>query len=265
MSADQRRQQVIDCLAKQGFVDLATLTSELGVSESTVRRDLTQLEAEGLVRRTHGGAVMASDRYSTLSFAVRETSEVAEKSAIGRAAAALVNEDETVLIDGGTTTYQVARHLTGRRIQVVTNSLPIANLLGSDNAVELVMVGGFIYPRTGVALGPLTMEMLGSIHANKVYMGCAGITDDAVYNHNSLLAEAQRKMVESADEVVFVVDHTKFGRRALAQIMKLDDVDAVVSDERLDASWQGRLAERGVRLVVATGEESARRVKEEAV
>lgn len=262
MNADERRQRVIEFLAKRGFVDLAALTQELGVSDSTVRRDLTQLETEGLVRRTHGGAVFVSDRFSVLGFAARESTAAAEKAAMGRAAAELVQDDETILLDAGTTTFQVARALVGRRVQVVTNSLPIANLLGSEGKIELIFVGGFIYPRTGAAFGPLTNQMLTNIHVTKVFMGCAGISEDGLYNANALMVEAQHRMIQAADQVIVVADHTKFGKRALAQMMQLEDIDHLVTDDGIDESWRQRLAEHNVNLIVAPLEDSMRRVKE---
>ncbi len=265
MTADERRQRVIEFLAQRGFVELSALMQEVGVSESTVRRDLMQLEAEGIVRRTHGGAVFVSDRFSVLSFAARESAQQQEKTAIGRAAAAIIEDEETVLLDGGTTTFQIARNLAGRRLQVVTNSLPIANLLGSDPAMEVIFVGGYIYPRTGVALGPLTTQMLASVHVNKAFISLAGMNEAGLFNHNVLMVEAERRMMQCADEVIVVADHTKFGKRALAQLGTWDEIDRVVTDEGLDASWQSTLERAGVRLVLAPVEASARRVVEESV
>lgn len=264
MTADERRQHVIEFLAGRGYVDLANLVSELGVSESTVRRDLTQLESEGLVRRTHGGAVFVSDRYSVLSFSAREASAVEEKIAIGRAAAGLVQDGETVLLDGGTTTYQVARHLAGRRVQVVTNSLPIANLLASDAQVELIFIGGYLYPRTGVALGSMAVEMLAKLHANKAFMGSAGVTETGLYNANALMVDAERQMMQCSDELVIVADHTKFGKRALAQLGTWDDVDRLVSDAALDGTWREVLAAHRVELVLGAAEPTPGRLVEES-
>src|SRR5512147_1339390 len=110
MTAEERRQQLSELLARRGFADLSLLVNELGVSESTVRRDLSALEDEGVVRRTHGGAVFVSDRFSALNYAAREETAVAEKEAIGRATAELIQDGQTILLDGGTTTFQVARN-----------------------------------------------------------------------------------------------------------------------------------------------------------
>ncbi|HOQ86994.1 MAG TPA: DeoR/GlpR family DNA-binding transcription regulator [Phycisphaerae bacterium] len=256
MTGDERRQQLSDFLARRGFADLSVLVAELGVSESTIRRDLSQLEEEGIIRRTHGGAVFVSERFGALNYSARESAEVEQKTAIGKAAAELVGEGETILIDGGTTTFQVARHLATRSLQVVTNSLPIANLLSSAPSIELIFVGGYIYPRTGVALGPIARQALASLHFSKVFMGAAGITADGLYNANVLLVEAQEQMMRSADQVIVVADHTKFGRRSLAKMCGWDRIDRVVSDEGLDTKWQEVVRSSGADMILAPLEES---------
>ncbi len=257
MTADERRQQLSEFLAQRGFADLSLLVAELGVSESTVRRDLSQLEEEGIARRTHGGAVFVSDRFSVLNYADRESAAAAEKQAIGQAAARLIRDGETILLDGGTTTFQVARNLLMRSLQVVTNSLPIANLLGSASNIELIVIGGYIYPRTGVALGPIAQQALASLHVNKAFMGVAGITEEGLYNANVLMVEAEQQMMRCADEVILVADHSKFGKRALARLGGWDLIDRVVSDDRLDTKWQEVVRSADADLILAGASEPA--------
>jgi DeoR/GlpR family transcriptional regulator of sugar metabolism len=182
---------------------------------------------------------------------------VAEKQAIGRVAAGLVQDQETILLDGGTTTFQVARHLRTRSLQVVTNSLPIANLLNSAPNIELIFVGGYVYPRTGVALGPLAQQTLESLHVSKAFMGVAGITEEALYNANVLMVEAEQQMMRSADEVIVVADGSKFGRRALARLGGWDMIDRVVSDDGLDAKWHEIVRQAGAEMILARADELA--------
>jgi len=256
MTGDERRQRLSEFLASSGYSDLSLLVSELGVSESTIRRDLSQLEDEGVVRRTHGGAVFVSDRFSALNYAARESTAVVEKQAIGRVAAELIGDDETILLDGGTTTFQVARNLFTRSLQVVTNSLPIVNLLSSAAHIELIFVGGYIYPRTGVALGPLARQTLASLHVGKAIMGVAGITEDLLYNANVLMVETEREMMGSADEVIVVADRTKFGKPALARLGGWDMIDRVVSDDELEPKWQDLVRNAGAEMILASVNES---------
>lgn len=257
MITDERRQRLVELIAERGFVSLAVLVEQLGVSESTVRRDLAQLDEDGLVKRTHGGAVFISDRFSVLNFAARELTAPVEKRAIGRIAAELIGDDEVVLINGGTTTHEVARHLLGRPMRIVTNSLPIANLFSTAPEIELTVVGGYMYPRTGVTMGPAAKKALESVHANKVIMGSAGVTAEGYFNANALMVEIEQQMMRCADEIVMVVDSTKFGRADLARICELGEMNHVICDDGLDARWVEVLREAGVNLTLAPTTESA--------
>ena len=140
---------------------------------------------------------------------------------IARAAAARIRDGDAVLLDGGTTTLEVARLLVGRPLQIVTNSLPIANLFASSRETDLVMLGGYVYPKTGVALGPLTVRMMEDIHVHQTILSVGGITAKGLFNSNLLLVETERQMMRCADEVVVVADHTKIGRQALAFLCEL--------------------------------------------
>ena len=137
--------------------------------------------------------------------------------AIARAASELIEEGDTILLDGGSTTYELAQLLVGRPLQVVTNSLPVANLLTSSDA-DLVMVGGYIHTRTGVSLGPYAIQMLRSLNVRRAVLSVAGVNDEGFYNSNLLLVETEQAMMKAADEVIVVADSTKFGCTSLARL-----------------------------------------------
>ena len=157
----------------------------------------------------------------------RANSQLAEKRLIAQAAAARIRDGDAVLLDGGTTTLEVARLLVGRPLQIVTNSLPIANLFASSRETDLVMLGGYVYPKTGVALGPLTVRMMEDIHVHQTILSVGGITAKGLFNSNLLLVETERQMMRCADEVVVVADHTKIGRQALAFLCELAAIDTL--------------------------------------
>ena len=217
----------------------------LGVSESTIRRDLEALDLAGSIKRTHGGAVYAGEVRSMPAFDERTGTAAAEKRAIGLAAAALLEDGDTVLLDGGTTTLEVARALVGRRVQVVTNSLPIAQLLASSQQTDLILIGGYVYPRTGVALGPLAIATMQTIRVRTAILGAGGIVPEGIYNSNSLLVETERQMMSCGQEVMIVADHTKFGRLALARLCGLEEVDQVVVDSGLSDEDRAMLEQAG--------------------
>ncbi|MFO0909818.1 MAG: DeoR/GlpR family DNA-binding transcription regulator [Isosphaeraceae bacterium] len=251
MLAETRRRVLLDLVARQGFATLDELVRCLGVSESTIRRDLEALDLAGSIKRTHGGAVCSGEVRGMPALEDRAATATAEKQAIGRAMAALIEDGESVLLDGGTTTLEVARALTGRSIQVVTNSLPIAQLLASSPSIDLILIGGYVYPRTGVALGPLAIATMQSIRVRKAILGAGGIVSEGVYNSNLLLVETERQMMSCGQEVVIVADHSKFGRLALTKLCSLDEVHRVVSDAATDEKSRRWLEQSGVRLTLA--------------
>src|SRR5437763_3483191 len=251
MLAETRRRLLVDLVARQGFATLDELVKALAVSESTVRRDLEALDLGGQVKRTHGGAVYSGEVQALPAFEDRAGTATAEKQAIGRAAAALLDDGDTVLLDGGTTTLEVARALLGRPVQIVTNSLPIAHLVASGKEADLILIGGYVYPRTGVALGPLAVAMMQGIRVRKAILGAGGIVAEGIYNSNLLLVETERRMMSCGQEVVIVADHSKFGRLALARLCGLDEVQHVVVDQGLSDEHRGVLEAAGVAIHLA--------------
>ena len=250
---DDRRERVSELLATQGFVSLAELVDVLSVSESTARRDLEALEQQGSIRRTHGGAVYVKDAAGhAYAFQERETTATAEKQAIARAVVELVPDGQTVLLDGGTTCFQVARQLAGRHLSVVTNSLPIASVLSAEMATEVTLIGGYVYPRTGVALGSMAQQQAALVHGSQYVLSCAGVAEDGVYNQNQMMVDMERQMMAAADEVILAVDHTKFGRRAVARLCRLDEVHVIVTDDGVEAETRQWLESLPARLIIAS-------------
>jgi DeoR/GlpR family transcriptional regulator of sugar metabolism len=136
----------------------------------------------------------------------------------------------------------------GRRLQVVTNSLPIAQLLASSQQTDLILIGGYIYPRTGVALGPLAIATMQTIRVRTAILGAGGIVAEGIYNSNSLLVETERQMMSCGQEIMIVADHTKFGRLALARLCGLDEVDQIVVDSALTDHDRSMLEAAGVAI-----------------
>jgi len=248
---EERRQQILDLVQRQGFVALTDLARAIQVSESTIRRDLDYLNDQGLVRRTHGGAIHPGDDATLPALEERSTRQIEEKRQIARAAATRIQDGDAILLDGGTTTLEVARLLVGRPLQIVTNSLPIANLFASNHETDLILLGGFVYPKTGVCLGPFTQRMLPDLHVHQALMSCGGITAKGLFNSNVLLVETERQMMRCADEVVVLADHTKIGRQALAFLCELSAVDTLIVDSGLTAEQRALLDGAEVRLLIA--------------
>jgi len=234
----ERRSRLLDIIRIRGFAALDELVRELGVSESTVRRDLDALEEQGSAKRTHGGVLYSGGMPRLAEFDERQPANWAAKRAIAATAAALIEDGETVLLDGGTTTYEVARLLVGRSLQVVTNSLPVANLFASEARTDLVLLGGYVSPRTGVCLGPYANELLGRLHVTTTVLSAAGISEEGLFNAHLLLAETEQAMLKAASRVMVVADSSKFGRKSLTLVSGLDAIDIFVSDDGLSQRWR---------------------------
>ncbi len=255
LTVQERRQQILELIRAQTFATLDDLTTVLGVSESTVRRDLEALEEEGEAQRIHGGVLYTGKTPKLPHFELRQPMNWAEKKAIARKAVELIQPGDSVLLDGGSTTYEVARLLVGLPVHVVTNSLPVANLFASSPISDLVFLGGSICPRSGVSQGPLANAMIGSLRVRKAILSVAAINEQGFFNNNVLLVETERRMMEVADEVIVVADSSKFGHCSLTHLCPLDAVQVVVSDESLVDAWRARLESVGVRLLVAPVQE----------
>jgi DeoR family fructose operon transcriptional repressor len=261
-TSETRRSKLRDLIQSRGFASLGELAETLQVSESTIRRDLDYLESSGTARRTHGGVFWTGGSDTLRVFETRRDTDWSAKAAIGQLAAALVEDHDTILLDGGSTTYELARHLVGRPLQVVTNSLPVAHLLSSSESIDLVMIGGCVRGRTAVAIGPMADSMLHSINVGKAFLSVAGITDRGYFNSNMMLVESEKAMLSSADRALVVADSSKFGKVSLSRLCGLHEVHTVVTDSNLDSKWKEHLALAGTEVVLAapSGESKASEV-----
>ena len=248
MLLDERRTHILQVIESQGFVSTQQLQEQFKASESTIRRDLEYLDGIGQIRRTRGGAAYVGESLST--FDERRSLAIEQKRRIARAAADLIESGDAVLLDGGTTTLEVARQLGGKTLQVVTNSLPIINLLVNQPQIELMMIGGYLYPKTGVALGQLAVAALQNINVRRLIMSVGGITEKGLFNRNALLVETERQMIEAADEVIVVTDSGKLGHSALAHLCSLDTVNRIVVDAGISTEWKESLEAVGIEVIV---------------
>jgi DeoR family transcriptional regulator, fructose operon transcriptional repressor len=251
MQAEERQLRIAEHLQKVEFAALDELAQQVGVSVSTVRRDLTALEAGGAIRRTHGGARLINPRTDEFTFSARDTHQLAEKEAIGRACAALIQPHQSVIVDAGTTPYHAARYLEDKKPQIITNSLPVANLYASAGPVEVVVSGGVIYPRLGVLVGPLAVETFSKMHADVAIMSGGGITAEGITNSHGLLIEIQQAMIRAVQKVIFCLDHTKFGRQSVSPLCGLEVIDVLVTDSAAPMDLVDQLRARGLEVIIA--------------
>jgi DeoR/GlpR family transcriptional regulator of sugar metabolism len=170
-----------------------------------------------------------------------------EKVRIGKAAAALIENGQTVILGGGSTTVEVARHISDRPLQVITNSIPVAQVFWDSRQVEVTLTGGYMYPRLGIQLGPICERMLHGVAADVLIMGVRGITESGLSDGNSLVVGSIRKMIEVSSKVIIVADHSKFGRASMLHVADLADSDVIVSDTNVPQEFRRMIEKCDVR------------------
>ncbi|MDJ0379045.1 DeoR/GlpR family DNA-binding transcription regulator [Cryobacterium sp. PH31-L1] len=227
-----RQTEIAEILRTHGFQSVNSLAKRFAVTTSTIRRDLERLEAMSLIQRTHGGAVPVAPVESPAP--VADELHIAEKRAIGQAMADRILDGQIVLLDGGTTTLEVARHLTKRRLTVVTNDLRVAVEIAQRRSAHLVFIGGELLPDVYTMWGPASVMQLSNLRVDVAVFGADTVCDDGLYHTSSYEVELKRLMRSIAKEAFFVADSSKFGREALFKVLEVNDFTAGITDNLLD-------------------------------
>lgn len=252
MGFSERKDVILGEIKRRGRVSVPELSSLLGVSQVTVRRDLQRLEREGYVVKTYGGAVSTDRVAFEFSFQKKLQRNVAEKERIGRYAAGLVEEGEAIFLDNGTTTLQIAYNLrTRRNIKVVTNSLCAVYALEPAEGIELILLGGIVRRGWNDLYGPLTEKAIVELHVDKAFVGADGVSPEAGFTAADLrTARPTELVVRSAKKVIVVADHTKIGRVAFVRFASLDDVDMLITSRGIGEEEKVELESRGLKVIV---------------
>ena len=252
LAFNQRKALILEQVRKNEQVAVAELASFLGVSEVTIRRDLLQLEKEGQVIKTYGGAVSTDKVAFEFSFQKKLQRGMAEKERIGHYAAGLVKDGEAIFLDNGTTTLQIANNLkTRRNLKVVTNSLCVVYALEPAEGIELILLGGIVRRGWNDLYGPITEKAIAELHVDKAFVGAEGISIKAGFTTADLrTARPIELVIQSAGEVIVVADHTKIGRAAFARFASFEQVDMLVTSEGIGAAEKDELERRGVEVAV---------------
>ncbi len=247
-----RQRKILDAIRAAGAVTVDELVLLLGVSESTVRRDLDQLSEKGLLSRTHGGAVPPafSTAYES-SYADKKNLCADEKRRIGKFAASCVSDGDTLILDAGSTTFEVARELfEHRRLTILTYDLAIAALTDYHPSTSVFLAGGAVRRGFNVTLGSDTEAFFRNVRVNKAFLGADAIdVTDGLFNATFTEQSIKQLIIKAAQEVILVADRTKFKKTALTKICDLSTINRIVTDKDLCANVENELRERGVDVV----------------
>ncbi len=248
----ERRQRIVDILSDQGAVRVDNLGQQFDVSEMTIRRDLVILEKNGRLERTHGGALAIHYVAGESPYSVKDQANRSLKEVIGRRAAELIEDGETVFINGGSTALQVILHLAYRRgIRVVTNNIAAAMALPEDTELDLILVGGQYRRQSGCTVGDFASRVLGEIMPTRAILGTDGLTVKAgMTSPIQQEAALTRMMLERIrGQVVVVADHKKIGRVASFFTAPISVIDVLITDRKLDDSVFPDFEETGITIV----------------
>jgi DeoR/GlpR family transcriptional regulator of sugar metabolism len=250
----QRLTQILEILEKTGAVEVSALSEIFKVSEVTIRRDLQSLEERGILRRSHGGAVLAHAALVEQPVAVRLDYEVKGKKKIATAAARLISDGSTILLDSGTTTFALARQLNAfRGLTVITNAINIAAELVSKPGVTVLMVGGLVRSASFSCVGPEAEETLGQFRVHQTFLGMGGASLDAGLTNRSVQeVSIKRAMIKAADQVILLVDSSKIGQVVFARVAPISAVDLIITDDGISAEQLEAFREKGVEILVAS-------------
>ncbi len=250
-----RRMKILKKLSLHDQVFVNELSKEFGVSEVTIRNDLEQLESKNLLIRARGGAMSNAQVVSQdLQLGEKHKLHMSEKTKIGKIAVKLIKDFDTVIIDSGTTTLEIVKNLasTLNNVTIISNALNIANQLISNPTINLIIPGGVLRKNSLSLIGPIAEKSFKNLYVDKVFLGVDGFdTKQGISTPNIEEAYLNQIMIDVAREVIVVTDSSKFLRKSLAFICKLDRIDTVITDSGISADDKKRLEDAGVKLIVA--------------
>lgn len=253
-STVERRKKILNMLELNGQVFVHELSEEFGVSEVTIRNDLELFESKGFLIRSRGGA-MIIEKTVGMDFHLSDKDKInySEKIRIGKKAAELVNSGETIILDSGTTTMEIAKNLNSNKsVNVITNALNIANELLKGPNINIIVPGGTLRRNSHSLVGPLAEKSVRNFYVDKVFLGVDGFdTTEGAFTPNIEEASLNQIMIEIAKEVILVADSSKFKRRSLAFICPPQKIDIVITDEKISKEDRNFLQDQNIQLIIA--------------
>lgn len=249
---EERRERILAMLAKQKRVTIAELSKTFNLGEATIRRDLNEMEARGLILRTHGGAIPADNAAEEVAFKVRENRNKDEKERIARFISQIVRNGETLMLDGGSTTLAIVHALkTKNNLVLVTNSPLLANEMVGVNGSQVILTGGELQDKTYVTVGPVAEHTLSQFRADRVIVGMSAMMpDEGFFTVNHYEAEIKRAMIKSGKEVIVAMDSSKVGKITFSFVTDFSHIDKLIIDDGVSPEIIEKIEKQGVEVIV---------------
>ena len=256
MFTEERQIKILELLREQSSIKVNELTNIFKVSESTIRRDLQEMDEKRMLNRTHGGAVSVEKTFFEPSFKEKEDKRYIEKLYIGKTAASMIEDGDTIILDSGTTTLEIAKCIKAKNVTIITNSIDIASELSNRNDIELIVTGGAFRIATRALVGPISEGILKNFKVDKSFIGANGISiEDGITTPNILEAHIKRQMMKSASKVIIVADSSKFNQVSFAVISPVSEVDLIVTNSDLNENIVKEYKDIGIEIIKKGNEE----------
>lgn len=254
MHENDRHRVILSAVQDRALVTVPDLCALTGASEATVRRDINTLDHKKRLRRVRGGAeALTTAPFAGLAgrpFSYNETQKIEEKQAIAAAAVALCADGEPIIINGGTTTFQMVHPLASMQMQVFTNSFPIAEHLLKNSRNTVLLSGGVIYREQNIILSPFENDVTRNFYAKRMFMGAQGIGPLGLMEQDPLLIQAEQKLIGQADELIVLADSSKFANRSSLILCPLARIDTIITDDGIDDRTAAMIEAADITLVV---------------
>ena len=240
----ERRSKIMSVLYDKRSILVQDAASSFGVTEETIRRDLKELEKQGLLSRTYGGAVISDDSRSEAPLEIREGINIAGKDSIGRHAANMIHDGDTILLDASTSSLYVAKHIKLKKnLTVITNAERIIFELSNCDDTTLISTGGILRKKSLSFVGRAAENAISNYYANKLFFSCRGFSPKReLTDTNEQESEIRKTMIRCSNQVIFLCDHTKFDKVGYVNTAKLSDISTIITDAPLPDSWSEFLA-----------------------
>jgi len=256
MHEKDRHRVILSAVQDRSLVTVVDMCALTGASEATVRRDINTLDDQKRLRRVRGGAEAISKKpfvgLAGRPFSINETLNIAEKQAIAAAAVELCNDGEPIIINGGTTTFQMVHPLASRRLEVFTNSFPIAEHLLKNSTNTVMLSGGIIYREQNIILSPFDNDVTRNFYAKRMFMSAHGLGPLGLMEADPLLVQAEQKLIGQAEELVVLADSSKFANRSSLVLCPLERIDTIITDDAIDDRTATLFEGADVNLIVVS-------------
>lgn len=251
----ERKTKLLSHLSEKGSILVKDASQMFGVTEETIRRDLKELENQGLLLRTHGGAITTDDVKSEFPLEIRQGINMTGKNAIGREAAKLVKDGDTIMLDASTSSLFLARHIKEKKsLTVITNAEKIVFELSNCEEITLISTGGILRRKSMSYVGKSAQAALENYVADKVFFSCKGfLPERGLMDSNEQESQIKRTMISRSQKAIFLCDKTKFGRIGCETVAKLDDIHIIVTDEPMPENWSDILLTKGIVSIESGG------------